>query len=374
MPGQTVVITFQATALESGMGQTWYNVATISSDNAPQRQVTDVGTTIPREEIGTPQGPITVSATKTTGRPYAYPGDVVTYTITAQNPADNDHTWHNVTLTDLIDTGAVTFISGSVTINGASANAAQHSYVNRLLTVRLGDLAPGQTAVVQFRAVVKPDAHDTVVHNTATLVGSSTAGGPQDTMVRVSTQLPVPRDPRNPITGIHMQLFRGFPDGTWRPEATMTRAEAALVFHRILVRPSPGAAPIPPDVYPQSGAFFAADAIRFFLATGGMSLDASGNFRPLTPITQREFNQLSMSVIGQAPLPDTNASLTRILAAGILADAQGRSRNPNTNGHPYNTFTDVPRGSSNFGLITEMSVDHGYFYDLHGNEWWEEFR
>ncbi|MCL2843818.1 MAG: isopeptide-forming domain-containing fimbrial protein [Oscillospiraceae bacterium] len=372
-PGQTVTITFQATALESGMGQTWYNVATISSDNAPQRQVTDSGTTIPREEMGTPQGPISVSATKTTGRPHAYPGETVTYTITATNPADNDHTWHNVTLTDLIDTGAVTFISGSVTINGTPANAAQHSYVNRLLTVRLGDISPGQTVVVQFNIVVKSDAHDTVIHNTATLVGASMSGGTQDTMVRVSAQLPVPYDSRQPISGIHMQLFRGFPGGTWRPESSMTRAEAATVFHRILVRPAPGTAPTPQDVYHQSGGFYAVEAIRFFLTTGGMNLDANGNFRPTAPITMREFNQLSMSVIGRALLPDSNDPLTRILAAGALADAQGRSRNPITNGQPYNTFTDVPRNHPHFGLVIGISTDHGFFYDLHGNQWWEAF-
>jgi len=376
VPGQTVIITLRATALASGMGQTWYNVATINSDNDPGRQVTCDGTTIPDEEFdnGTSDnGELTVSATKATGLPSVRPGERITYTITAHNPADNDHTWHNVTLTDLIDTGAVTFISGTVTINTVPANSQQHSYRNRLLTVSLGDLAPGQTAVVQFQVVVKPDARDTVIHNTATLIGSSVRGGPQDTMVRVSTQVPVPDDGVIGITGIHMQLFRGFPDGTWRPENSMTRAQAATVFHRILVRPQSGTAPIPQDVYYQSGGFYALDAIRFFLTTGGMSLDASGNFRPATPITLREFNQLSMSVIGRPLLPDLNEPLSRITAAAVLADVQGRSHNPNTNGVPFNTFSDVPSTSSRFGLVTEMSADHGFYLDIHGNEHWEAF-
>jgi len=370
-PGQTVVITLRATALASGMGQTWFNVATIGSDNDSDHQVTCDGTTIPNEDLdsGTGgNGDLTVTATKATGLASVRPGERITYTITAHNPSDNDHTWHNVTLSDLIDTGAVTFISGTVTINSIPATSQQHSYWNRLLTVRLGDLVPGQTAVVQFQVVVKPDAQDTVIHNTATLIGSSRQGGPQDTMVRVSAQVPVPPGAGG-VSGIHMQLFQGYPDGTWRPESNISRAEAAIVFHRILIRPSAGTAILPPDVRPGS---WSAEAVAFFLANGAMSLDG-GNFRPNDPITMREFNRLAMSVIGRQLLPDLDQPLSRITAAGLIADAQGRSHNPNTNNLPFNTFTDVPSTSSRFGLVTEMSTDHGFYLDIHGREHWEAF-
>ena len=311
---------------------------------------------------------LTVTATKATGLASVRPGERITYTITANNPAGNDMTWHNVTLTDLIDTGAVTFISGTVTINSIPANSQQHSYRNRLLTVHLGDLAPGQSAVVQFQVEVKTDAQDTVIHNTATLIGSSTRGGAQDTMVRVSTQVPVPAGTGG-VSGIHMQLFRGYPDGTWRPQNNISRAEATLVFHRILVRPSAGTALLPSDV---DHNHFAAEAIRFFLASGAVSLD-NGNFRPGDPMTMREFNRLSMAVIGRQLLPDLDQPLSRITAAALIADAQGRSHNPNTNNVPFNTFSDVPSSHSNFGLVTEMSTDHGFYLDIHGNEHWEAF-
>ena len=260
------------------------------------------------------------------------------------------------------------FISGTVVINSVPANSQQHSYRNRLLTVHLGDLVPGQTAVVQFQVIVKPDAQDTVIHNTATLVGSSTRGGPQDTMVRVSAQVPVPANP-NLISGIHIQLFQGYPDGTWRPERNMIRSEAAMVFHRILIRPSPGTATIPNDVAINN---WAADAIRFFVGNGAMSLD-NGNFRPNDDITMREFNRLAMSVLGRPLLPDLDQPLSRIAAAALIADAQGRSHNPNTNNVPFNTFSDVPSTSSRFGLVTEMSTDHGFYLDIHGREHWEAF-
>jgi|GEM_PF-2426541 len=371
-PGQTVVITLRATALASGMGQTWFNVATIGSDNDSDRQVTCDGTTIPDEDLdsgtGGNGGDLTVTATKATGLASVRPGERITYTITAHNPTENDHTWHNVTLSDLIDTGAVTFISGTVTINSIPANSQQHSYRNRLLTVHLGDLVPGQSTVVQFQVVVKPDAQDTVIHNTATLIGSSTRGGPQDTMVRVSAQVPVPAG-LGGVSGIHMQLFQGYPDGTWRPENNINRSEAAIVFHRILIRPSAGTAILPPDVRPGS---WAAEAVSFFLANGAMSLDG-GNFRPTDPITMREFNRLAMSVLGRHLVPDIDQPLSRITAAALIADAQGRSHNPNTNGLPFNTFSDVPGTSSRFGLVTEMSTDHGFYLDIHGNEHWEDF-
>ena len=371
-PGQTVVITLRATALESGMGQTWYNVATIGSDNDSGRQVTCDGTTIPNEDLetgtGGNDGDFTVTATKATGLASVRPGERITYTITAHNPAENDQTWHNVTLSDLIDTGAVTFISGTVTINSVPATAGNHNYRNRLLTVSLGDLVPGQSAVVQFQVVVKPDAQDTVIHNTATLIGSSTQGGPQDTMVRVSAQVPVPAGNFG-VSGIHMQLFQGYTDGTWRPENNIIRSEAAIVFHRILVRPSAGTAVLPPDVRPGN---WAAEAVAFFLANGAMSLDG-GNFRPNDPITMREFNRLSMAVLGRQLVPDIDQPLSRIAAAALIADAQGRSHNPNTNGLPFNTFSDVPGTSSRFGLVTEMSTDHGYYLCIHGHEHWEDF-
>ena len=104
-----------------------------------------------------------------------------------------------------------------------------------------------------------------------------------------------------------------------------------------------------------------------------MSLDASGNFRPNDPITMREFNRLSMSILGRQLVPDIDQPLSRITAAALIADAQGRSHNPNTNGLPFNTFTDVPGTSSRFGLVTEMSTDHGFYIDIHGNEHWEAF-
>jgi len=374
VPGQTVTITFQVTALASGMGQTWYNVASITSDNDSQRQVTDDGVMIPEEEFGEGgnggdgENALTVRATKSTGVPSARPGDTVTYTITAHNPSDN--TWYNVTMTDLLDTGAVTFISGSVQINGIPANAGQHSYHNRLLTVRLGNIVPGQTVVVEFRVVIKPDAHDSTIHNIVTLIGSSVRDGPLDTMVRANAQVPIPREPNTPVSGIHMQLFVGYPDGTWRPERNMNRAEAAIMFYRVLVRPGPGTASLPADV---SGTHFAAEAIRYFLAAGAVNLDGSGNFNPNADITMRDFNRIAREVMGRSLLPDTDDTLSRILAAAVVAEAQGRSQSPNTNGLPYNTFTDVPPSHRWYGLVTEMSTDHGYFYDLHGNEWWEPF-
>jgi len=377
VPGQTVVVTFHVTALPSGMGQTWYNVASISSDNDPQRQVTDDGVTIPEEEFGEggnngggdgDGNALTVTATKSAGVPSARPGDTVTYTITTRNNSEN--TWYNVTMTDLLDTGAVTFISGSVQINGIPANAGQHSYHNRLLTVRLGNIVPGQTAVVTFRVVIKPDAHDTTIHNIVTLVGSSVRDGALDTMVRANAQVPIPRESNPPVSGIHMQLFQGYPDGTWRPERNMNRAEAAIMFYRVLVRPGPGTASLPSDV-PATN--FAADAIRYFLSAGAVSVDGSGNFRPGDDITMRDFNRLAREVIGRSLLPDTDDTLSRILAAAVVAEAQGRSQSPNTNNMPYNTFTDVPPSHRWYGLVTEMSTDHGYFYDLHGNEWWEAF-
>ena len=151
----------------------------------------------------------------------------------------------------------------------------------------------------------------------------------------------------------------------------MRRAEAAVVFHRILVRPSPGTAMLPDDITPNH--FWATDAIRFFLTSGAMTLDG-GNFRPDEDITMRELNRLSMSVLGRQLVPDLDQPLSRITTAALIADIQGRSHNPNTNNVPFNTFTDVPSTSPHFGLVTEMSTDHGFYLCTQGREHWEAFR
>jgi len=315
-------------------------------------------------------------------------GDTAVYIITARNDSAAGVNWYNVVLTDVIDTGSLTFVSGSVTIDGVATT--QYTFRNGTLEVEIGTIASGESVVVQFEAIVRTDAHGTTVHNTATFAGSSTPDGDRDIIVRDSTELEVEEEDGLLLTEQRMMLFDGYPDGTWRPVhnpeldehyGLFTRAEAAHAFFRLVLRPTvPTHVPIPPDAGYGSGAYYARDAIRFFLDSGGMSLDADGNFRGLEPITLAEFRQLVLSVPESArnnfaPPAWVNGTnpIQRHQAAELMANmfAPRRGVNFDTNGLPYPRFTDIPSGSQWYHLVTDVSSAYAWFLGADGRVTWD---
>ena len=81
------------------------------------------------------------SIEKTANVKTANVGDTLTYTVKLSNDKAASSAWKEVVLTDTLPNG-LTFIDGSVY---ADNKAAQHSFENSQLTVKLGDIAAGQT-------------------------------------------------------------------------------------------------------------------------------------------------------------------------------------------------------------------------------------
>lgn len=105
-------------------------------------------------------------------------GDTLTYTLTATNgkPTTIDTTWHDVVLTDTLPAG-LTFKpeTANVTINGVIVTASDYTYdeSTRLLTLPVGNLNSGESAVVTFTTTVEQLAVGTIITNTGKASGFS---------------------------------------------------------------------------------------------------------------------------------------------------------------------------------------------------------
>lgn len=79
----------------------------------------------------------------------------LTYTITISNNADK--TYVKPVLTDIIDTNFVSFVEGSVMINGAKAEESQYNYDegSHTLTINLNDILPSSSSYLTFHVTKK---------------------------------------------------------------------------------------------------------------------------------------------------------------------------------------------------------------------------
>lgn len=84
-------------------------------------------------------------------------------------------------------------------------------------------------------------------------------------------------------------FIQGYPDGTFRPANSITRAETAAIVARILNLPAPASAVEFPDV---PGDHWAADAIARVANRRLVVGYPDGNFRPDEPITRAEMTAL----------------------------------------------------------------------------------
>lgn len=77
----------------------------------------------------------------------------LTYTITVDNK--EEESFENPVITDTIDTSLVTFVDGSVTINGVKAEDSEYSYDSstNTLKVNLPTMTSTSTSVVTFQVI-----------------------------------------------------------------------------------------------------------------------------------------------------------------------------------------------------------------------------
>lgn len=91
------------------------------------------------------------------------------------------------------------------------------------------------------------------------------------------------------ITDSHVSYTIGDDEGNWRPFARVTRAEAAMMLYRLLRNPNTGATISFSDV---SNTMWYADAIKSIASLGVIKGYEDGTFRPDAAITRAEFTAI----------------------------------------------------------------------------------
>ncbi len=87
----------------------------------------------------------------------------------------------------------------------------------------------------------------------------------------------------------HVEIFSGYPDGTFRPEKAMTRAEAAVVFSKLLKEPMEEGKTYATDFTDVEEGKWYSNAIGFMVEQGILSGYKDNTFRPDQEITRAEF-------------------------------------------------------------------------------------
>jgi hypothetical protein len=125
---------------------------------------------------------------------------------------------------------------------------------------------------------------------------------------------------------VHRRFILGYPDGTFKPERPITRAEIAAIFAR-LVQPTP-VVMAPPPYDDVAATHWAATYIAVVRQHALMFGDPDGQFRPDAPISRAELAAIVHRYLGQpqgsaVPFADTashwaEAAIRGVHEAGIV--------------------------------------------------------
>lgn len=193
----------------------------------------------------------------------------------------------------------------------------------------------------------------------------------------------------------HQAYMVGMPDGTFKPENAMTRAQVAMILYRVLELQGTGTAARYSDV---AGSHWAAEAIRQVTAAGLMKGMTDGSFRPEQSITRAEMAVViarwkSLTGTGKHSYNDAlghwaEQAIGRTKDAGYMEGMLDGSFQPNKAltraegvtvfnrilergplyGESIPVWTDVPTSHWAFHQIEEASQDHSYTSRPEGGE------
>lgn len=200
----------------------------------------------------------------------------------------------------------------------------------------------------------------------------------------------------------HMWYVNGYPDGSVRPEGSITRAEAAMIFYRLL-DDDDKLTPAPQAFSDVSADAWYGQSVNYLASAGLLSGYQDGTFRPNAPITRAEYAAMASKyarlilTTGTAfsDVPEDHWAVAYINSAYVRGWVDGYEdysfkpeqsitraevvkqvnmileRNPSGIGteNPYNDIT-----SSHWAYIhmLEASIVHSYGRDENGIEYWME--
>jgi hypothetical protein len=209
--------------------------------------------------------------------------------------------------------------------------------------------------------------------------------------------------------GHHARFIVGYPDGSVQPDGFITRAEASVVIFRLLNDPNKYTQV--PLLFTDVGhdSWFS-QAINYLAHIGVLRGYPDGTFRPNALISRAEFSALVVRFFGTIPhvhhdFPDVpqehwasayissafirgwvtgypdgtfrpNNSISRAEVIVLMNRVLGRVPNPATIDSALNgrmIFNDISAAHWAFYHVMEASIDHSFQLDEHGNEQWTEF-
>ena len=135
----------------------------------------------------------------------------------------------------------------------------------------------------------------------------------------------------------HHNFFIGYPNGTFQPEGNITRAEMAAAMSRAL---GLGWSVDQPSFFDVTPEYWSAGHIALMRREGFMLGDPAGTFRPDAPITRAEAAAVFLRIAGMSPLLNPTSSSFRDVqpmhwAAGYIEAARQAGL---LAGYPDNTF------------------------------------
>lgn len=379
--GESMTMTFDVQVLDEAAGTTLQNSVNVSGDNG-SGTATDNGVTVPEVE---PQNPtdltdfyVTKDVDKTVvnvSKGAADEQKTATFTIKVGN--NGKEPWKNVVLKDTLDTSVVTpVLQDNVYVDGVLNN--KWSFVNKVFTLELGDIAPGAFREVKLTVQFKADVGGKTYVNYATGVGDN------GNVIGQSPEIEIVSAVDDPVTDIHYQLFNGYADGKWRPGDRISLQEACNVAYRLIANGGNtwlerGTVTVPDYEYTIS------EEAKYFVSIGVLpasvfdttQMTEDTDYEVNYDITDKgylriwataaQLNTLVKYVTG------TNAGVSgdvsRLTFAKVICQLTGRDTSPDTTGYSGNIqyFSDV---TSSVDLVTEVSHEHDYILNADGNEYW----
>lgn len=229
--GESVTVSFDVQVTDSAAGTTLQNSVEVAGDGG-SGTATDDGVTVPEEEPQNPTNPTGFYVTKDVDKTVV---DVskgasnekrtATFTITLGN--NSSETWKNVILKDTLDTSVVTpVLQNNVYVDGVLND--KWSFADKVFSLELGDIEPGQSHKVSLTVRFKNDAGG------KTYVNYATGEGDNGNTTGKSSEIEIISPVDDPITDIHYQLFSGYTDGKWRPGDRISLQEACTVMYRLI--------------------------------------------------------------------------------------------------------------------------------------------
>ena len=379
--GEGVVISFDVQVLDTAAGTTLQNSVDVSGDNG-NGTATDYGVTVPELEPQNPTNPTGFYVSKNVDKTVV---DVskgasdekrtATFTIVVGN--NSDTTWENVVLKDTLDTSMVTpVLQNNIYVDGVLNS--DWSFVDKVFSLELGDIAPGQSHKIALTVQFKNDAGGKTYINYATGKGdngSVTGKSPEVEIIAVTENL---------TTSIHYQLFNGYGENMWRPSDRISLQEACIVAYRLISNGGNTWLDRGPVTVPEYE-YSISEQAKYFVSIGVLppscfdttqmtegvdyeiSYEVSEKGYLRIWATSDQLNTLVKYITG------TNAGLSgnvsRLTFAKLICQLTGRDTDPDTSGYSGHIQYFVDSGSSS-GLITEVSHEHDFILDTDGNEYW----